>query len=107
MSYCGRRIQNYFKFAQIGATDKKPFSNKVMSRESFLCAQTARKILLKANNVKGISLSSRNGKIKYPRIKLIPYKSPILWKTQPSLFQNCANLTNKQKPLSNQTSSRE
>ena len=42
--------QNYFKFAEIGPTDKKQFSNQITSREQFLCAQTARKLLLKAKN---------------------------------------------------------
>ena len=34
---------------------------------------------------------SRNLKIQHPRNKLIPYKSPALWKTQANLFQNFPN----------------
>ena len=38
-----------------------------------------------------MALLSINIKIQYPRNKLTPYKSPVLWKTQPNLFQNYAN----------------
>ena len=41
-------------------------------------------------------LLSRNLKIYFPRNKLIPYKSRVLWKTQRKLFQNCAKLNTRQ-----------
>ena len=52
--YCGRCNQVYFKIAQIGTPDKKPFSNLLMSREFFLCAKTARNLLRDASIVKKI-----------------------------------------------------
>ena len=41
------------------------------------------------------------------REKLIRYKSPVLSKRQPNLFQIYANWKKKQKPFSKQTMSRE
>ena len=74
-----------------------------MSIGLILCAKNARKLLLKANNAKDISLLSRNLKLNYQNDKLISQKWSTLGKTQPKLFQNCANWTNKQKPFSNHT----
>ena len=68
----------------------------------FLCIRTPRKLPLKVKKAKRMPLMSRNLKIRYPREKLIPYESPVLWKTQPNLFESCANWTNKQKPFSKQ-----
>ena len=44
--------QKYFKFGQIGATKKKPFSSQITSGEQFFCAETGTKLLLQANNAK-------------------------------------------------------
>ena len=96
---CGRRYENYFKTAQIGTIDKKPFSNLLVSRELFLCAETARKLLLKPNSANTMSLLSTNLKIQYPRNNLIQNKSPIWWKTEPKLFQNYANWNTRQKTV--------
>ena len=76
---------------QIGTRDDKLFSNQILSRESLLCAKTASESSLKADNANAMPLLSRNLKIQHPRNKLIPYKSPALWKTQANLFQNFPN----------------
>ena len=70
-----------FKMAKIRTPDKKSFSNQIMSRELFLCAKNARKILLKVNDGNGMTLLSRNSNIEYTRNKLISYKSHVMWKT--------------------------
>ena len=65
-----------------------------------LCTRTARKLPLKVNKGKGKLLLSKNVKIEYLRNKLMKYKSPVLWKMQPNLLQNCANWnTRKEKVL--------
>ena len=95
---CGRRNQNYFKTAQIGTPDKKPFSNLLVSRELFLCVETARN-LLKPNSANTMSLLSTNLKTQYPRDNLIQNKCSIWWKTEPKLFQNYANWNTRQKTV--------
>ena len=42
--------KNYFKFGKILPRDKKPFLSQITSREQFLFAETATKLLLKASN---------------------------------------------------------
>ena len=44
-------------------------------------------------------LLSRNLKIHFTREKLIPFKSCVLWKTQPKLFQNCGKLNTRQETV--------
>ena len=76
-------------------TRQKPFSNQILSRQSFHCARIERKLLVMVKKDKRMFLLSRKLKIQYPRKMLICYKSPVLCKTEPSLFQSCANWTNK------------
>ena len=71
----------------------KPFRKKARAKEFFYSPERPRTGISKPNCVKVVSLLSRNLKLNYPRNKLIPYKSPILWKTQPKLFQICGNRT--------------
>ena len=97
--YCWRRNQISFKIVQIRTVDKKLFSNQIVSRKLFVCARTARKLCLKVCKAKGMLLLFRNLKIQYPRNSLIPFKSPVLWKTQPKLFQNCASRNTRQKTV--------
>ena len=86
--------------AQIGTPDKKPFSDRY--------AKNARKILLKVNEANEMALLWRLWNIQYPRNKLIPYKSRVMWKTQPKLFEKCANYNIKdKKPFSKQIMSRQ
>ena len=81
-----RLNQIYFKVAKIWTPEKKPFSNQIVSKELFLCIRTPRKLPLKVNKAKGMPLLSWNLKIQNLINKLIPYKSPVLWKVQPNLF---------------------
>ena len=78
-----------------------------MSKKLFLCLKISRNFFVKVNKAKGMPVLSRKVKIQYPREKLISYKSPALSKRQPNLFQSGVNWTNKQKPFSNRTPSRE
>ena len=79
---------------QIGTLETKLFSNVLMSKELFLCGRTPKSLLVKVNKAKEMPLLSRNCKMQYPTNKLIPYKSLVLQKMQPNLFQTCASWTN-------------
>ena len=70
----------FIRNIRIGTTVKKPFPNKIMSRESFLFSKTARRLLLGAKNENGMILLSKNLKLKYPRNKLISCKCLVLRK---------------------------
>ena len=70
-----------------------------MFKELFFCTRTARKLSLKVNKAKGVLLLSRSLKREYPRNKLTPYKSPVLWKMQRKLFQNSAKLNTRQETV--------
>ena len=83
----------------VGTLEKKLFSNVLISKELFLVKKTPTNFFLKVKKTKGMPLFSRNLKIHFPRNKLIQYKSCVLWKTQPKLFQNCAKLHTRQKTV--------
>ena len=89
----------YFKTVQIRTPQKKSLSNQIVPRESFLSARTAKKLFLEVNKGRGMPLLSKNVKMQQPRNKLILYKSPVLQKLQPNLFQNCANWKTRQETI--------
>ena len=88
-----------YKSPVLCKTQQNLFKNYA-SWNTVSCTRTARKLPLKVNKGKGKLLLSKNVKIEYLRNKLMKYKSPVLWKMQPNLLQNCANWnTRKEKVL--------
>ena len=71
---------------------KRGLQKEAKSTEFLYSAERPRRVISKPCCVKGIPLFPRNLKLNYPRNKLISYKCPLLWKTQPKLCQICANL---------------
>ena len=83
----------------ISSKSKKRFQKKARPKKSHYSSERPRAGISKPNYVKGIPLLLKNLKLNYPRNQLIPYKCIILWKTQPKIFQICADWTTRQKAV--------
>ena len=99
--------KSFSKLRKLEHCKKNCFQTDLCLKNCFFVKKTPRNFLLKVNKAKGMPALSRNLKTQYPGEKLIPCKSRVLSKKQPNLFQICADWTNKQKPFSKQTASRE
>ena len=86
---------------------KKRFQQKAKSKEFLYSPERPRTGISKPNCVKVVYLLSRNLKVNYPRNKPIPYKCPILWKTQPNYFKFGQIEPRSKKLISSQSTSRE
>ena len=84
---------------QANSLQKNCFQMYLQLKNCFFVKKTPRSFLLKVNKTKRMTVLSRNLKIQYPKEKPIPYKSPVLSKRQPNLFQNCRNLNTTQETI--------
>ena len=89
LCHCNRDLCHWKQEAF--SENKKRLQKKARSKEFPYSSEKSSTTISKPNYVKGVSLLSRNLKLNYPRNELIPWKCPILWKTQAKLFQICAH----------------